>query len=134
MLVRVDSRIVPVAPVDPDGVLPHRLHSQHLQRRLEHLKWIVGFGLPGRRAVCAGALRAGTFIAQVLQTVLAAMPILPIDLDAFGFGDGDVFGVGGNCHVQLKRRSTSRTPEMRRMAVTSFSSCFLSFTSTVIST
>src|ERR1035441_19294 len=37
-------------------------------------------------------------------------------------------------YATLFRSATSRTPEMRRMAATSFSSCFLSRTSTVIST
>src|SRR5437773_12119152 len=80
------------------------------------------------------AARTGALVAQICQAVLAVVPILPIDLDALGFGDGNVLGIGGNRHVHLKRRSTSRTPEMRRMALTSFSSCFLSRTSTVIST
>src|SRR5439155_12342047 len=121
---------VPVAPVDANRVVPHLLHDQHLEHRLEQLQGVGRFGLARRRAVCARAGRAGTLVAQILQRVLADMPVLPVDLDALGFGYGDVFRVSG----QLNSLSTSRTPEMRRIAPTSFSSCFLSRTSTVIST
>src|SRR5579863_1557071 len=134
VLVAVDSGIVPVAPVDADGIIAHRFHGEHLERRLKHLKRIVGFRLARGCSMRSGALRAGALVAQVLEAVLAMVAALPIDFDALGLGNGDVFGVGGNRHDQLKRRSTSRTPEMRRMAVTNFSSCFLSRTSTVIST
>jgi len=123
-----------VAPVDADRVASDRLHSQHFQSWLVHLEWIIGLRLARRRAVGAGACRAGALVPQVLQAVFAVVPVLPVDLDAVGLGDRDVFGIGGNGHSQLKSRSTSRTPEMRRMAATSFSSCLLSRTSTVIST
>ena len=42
-----------------------------------------------------GARGAGAFVAQVDKAVIARVAILPIDLDAFRFGNGDVFGVGG---------------------------------------
>src|SRR5450432_2911659 len=145
MVVGINAGIVAVAPIDADGVVAHRFHTQHLQRGLEHLKRIVrlrrsfAFGRSGRGTVGAGARGAGALVAQVRQPVLAMVGVLPVDLDSLGFGNRDVFRVGGKRHgrfnaCQLKRRSTSRTPEMRRMADTSFSSCFLSLTSTVIST
>src|SRR5262249_10291277 len=117
--------------VDPDGVVAHRFYAEHLQRRLVHLERVARFRLPRGRAVRPGAGRAGALVAQVLQSVLAVVAVFPVDLDAFRLGNGNMFGVD---HVQLNCRSTSRTPEMRRIAETSFSSCFLSRTSTVIST
>jgi hypothetical protein len=41
---------------------------------------------------------AGALVAQVGETVVAVVAILPIDLDAFRFGNGDVFWVGGLNH------------------------------------
>src|SRR6516164_593081 len=131
---RIDAGRVAVAPVNANGVTANRFDSHHFQPGLVHLERVFPLGLARRRAVRAGATRAGALVAQVLESVFAVMAVLPIDFDALRFGDRDVFGVGGDSHSQLKRRSTSRTPEMRRMAATSFSSCFLSRTSTVIST
>src|SRR5579872_4308127 len=132
MFVGVDSSAVAVTPDNADGVIAHRLHFYHLERWLVHLKGRGrGFGRR-RRAVRARAGRARAVIAKIGEAVAAGVPVLPVDDDAFGLGDGDVLGVGGN-HDQLSSRSTSRIPEMRRMAATSFSSCFLSRTSTVIS-
>src|ERR1035438_1218746 len=91
----VDAGIVAVAPVDPDGVIAHWLHAEHLQRRLEHLKWIVRLGWARRGPVGAAARGAGAFVAQVHEAVICLAAGLPIDLDAFRFGNGDVFGVGG---------------------------------------
>ena len=48
----------------------------------------------GRRAVRAGAGGAGAPVAQILEAVGAVVAVFPVDLDAFRFGDGDVFGVG----------------------------------------
>src|SRR6185312_2078505 len=111
-----------------------RLHAEHLQRGLEHLKRVLGLGLAGRRSVRAGTGRAWAFVSQVGQAVVAVVAILPIDFDSLRFGNRNVFGVCGNKHFnrrsQANSLSTSRTPEMRRMAATSFSSCFLSRTST----
>src|ERR1035438_6252086 len=76
----VDAGIVAVAPVDPDGVIAHWLHAEHLQRRLEHLKWIVRLGWARRGPVGAGTRGAGAFVAQVHQAVIAGVAILPIDL------------------------------------------------------
>src|SRR5690348_3628965 len=118
MVVSVDARIVTVAPVDADGVVADGLDAEHLEGGLVHLERIIGLGWTGGRPVRAGAGGAGTFIAKVLQAVFAVVAVFPVDGDAFRLGDGNVFGVD---HVQLKRRSTSRTPEMRRMAETSFS-------------
>ena len=44
----------------------------------------------------AGAARARALIAQVLQFVIAGVPVLPVDLDALRFRDGDMFGVGAD--------------------------------------
>jgi hypothetical protein len=46
----------------------------------------------------AGALRARAFIAQIRKAVFAVMPVFPVDLDAFGLGDSDVFRVGCERH------------------------------------
>src|ERR1019366_2759639 len=95
VLVGVDAGIVAVAPVDPDGVVAHRFHGEHLERRLEHREWIVRLGRAWGGAVGAAARGAGALVAQVDEAVIAGVAILPIDLDAFRFGNGDVFGVGG---------------------------------------
>ena len=100
MIERIDPRIVPVAPVDADRVAAHLFHVQHLERGLEHreralrLRRIIR--LLRLRAVCAGATGAGAFVAQVSQRILAAMRVLPIDLDALGFLNRDVFGLGNS--------------------------------------
>src|SRR5208337_1782569 len=81
------------------------------------------------RAVGSGAGGTGAFVAQVAKRVLAVMLVPPVDLNAFGFGNGDVFRIG---HLGFTL-SISRTPEILRIAVTIRSSCFLSFTSMVMS-
>ena len=78
--------------------MAHRFGGQNLERRLEHGKRRGGgFGLrlARRRSVGAGASGAGAFIAQVHQRVFAAMAVFPIDLDALGLRNGDVFRFGG---------------------------------------
>ena len=54
VVVRVDAGVVAVAPVDADGVVAHRLHVQHLQRRLVHLERVR----LGRFGLAAAACRA----------------------------------------------------------------------------
>src|SRR5258708_27109750 len=137
-----------IAPQNSYGVIADRLHAHHLERRRVQLKWRglrferwrLGLG-----SVRAAAHRAGAVMAQIAQSVFAGMAILPIDLDPLRFGDRDVLGIGGDelgvfdfrhgsiPEAQLSSRSMSRTPEMRRIATMSFSNCFLSRTSTVIS-
>src|SRR5690348_3748120 len=132
MFVRVDSGAVAVAPDNANGVIAYRLHVHHLERRFVQLK---GRGRRFGGRGCAVRTRAGSaraVVPQITENVAARMPVFPVDSDALGLGNGDVLGVGGN-HGQLSRRSTSLIPEMRRMAATSLSSCFLSRTSTVIS-
>ena len=45
-------------------------------------------------AVSARTASARTFVAQVGELVLAMMAILPVDLNALGFGNGDMLGLG----------------------------------------
>jgi hypothetical protein len=73
--------------------------------------------------------RARTLVAQVRKRILAMMLIRPIDLYSLRFGNRDVLWVD---HWGFTL-SISRTPEILRIAVTIRSSCFLSFTSIVIS-
>ena len=97
MLVGIDAGLVPVAPVDADGVVAHWLHASIFSAGLNIWNGIRGrpsARLARRRAVRARASRAGALVAQVLETVLAAVAIFPIDFDAFGLGNGDVFRVG----------------------------------------
>ena len=83
-----------IRPLNPDGIVADRLNGIHLELRRVHLEGVVrGFG-PGRRAMRAGAGRAGTMVAEPGQVVGTMMLVLPVDVDAAGFGDGDVFGVG----------------------------------------
>jgi hypothetical protein len=77
----------------------------------------------------AGTGRARTLVTQIAERILAMMLVRPIDLYAFRFGNSNVLWVY-HCGFTL---SMSRTPEIRRIAVTIRSSCFLSFTSIVIS-
>src|SRR5271165_75676 len=127
-----------VAPVDAKSIMSHCFHVEHLQSRFEHRKRagrgrlrVIGFRR--LRTMSARARRAWAFIAQIAERVFAPVAVFPIDLDAFRFGNGDVFGIGaGGCDHCV--RSTSRTPETRRMALTTRSNCFLSRISTVMST
>jgi hypothetical protein len=130
----VNPRTMPIAPVDADGIISHWLNTQDLQRWFIHLEGVVCFRLPRWRSVRSGASGAGALVPQVRQPILAMMAILPINMNSLGFGNGDMFRIGRKRHFYFNSRSTSRTPEIRRIAPTSFSSCFLSRTSTVIST
>ena len=57
----------------------------------------------------AGAAGAGAFVAQILDRIFAAMAVPPVDLDALGFGDGDVFRLGlRTVRTGLMRDSLSR--------------------------
>ena len=89
MIVGINAGVVSIAPVDLDRVMSHLFDVQHLERRLEHLKWIrLGsriVALLRRRPMRAGASRTGTFVAQITEGVPAMMAVLPVDLDAFGF-------------------------------------------------
>ncbi len=102
MLPRINPRRMPIAPVNPDGIVPHRFHIQHLQRGLIHLKRRrrrLALRLPRRRPMRTRAGRTRALIAQIRQAVIARMPVLPIDLDALRFRNGDVFGVRRAGHV-----------------------------------
>src|ERR1039457_1111128 len=103
VLPRVQACRVAVAPVDADGVVAHRLDAPHLQRGLVHLKrggWARrALRLAGRRAVRARASGAWAFVAQIVDAIFAGVPVLPVDLDALRFRNGDVFGVGDAGHV-----------------------------------
>src|ERR1700693_3300684 len=88
-----------VVPMDLDGVVAHRFDVQHLERWLVHLKRIAWrrrgiAALLWLGAVSAGAAGARTFVAQIGERVLAGMAVLPVDLNALGFGNGDMFGLG----------------------------------------
>ena len=86
-----------VIPEDLHRIVPHRLHVRHFDRRLEHLERVRA----RCRIVCllrlgamrAGAYRAGALVAQIAQAVIAMVAVLPIDLNAFRFGDGNVFRI-----------------------------------------
>jgi len=89
MLEGVNAGVVTVAPIDLDGIVPHLLDVQHLERGREHLER-VGLGLRiitllGFSSMRAGAGGARTLIAQVAELVGTVMTILPIDLDALRF-------------------------------------------------
>src|SRR5215467_3473549 len=93
---RIDARVVAIAPIDADRVVPDGLYAEHLERRLVHLKRIgrlLGFRHARRSTVSAGAARTGAFVAQVRQPVLAAMAVFPVDLDALRFRNGNVLGI-----------------------------------------
>src|ERR1017187_9960532 len=97
MLVRINPRVVAVAPIDTDGVVTDRFHRQHFERRLEHRKGRggrSGFGLPGLRPMRAGAARARALVAHPDKPIIAVVPVFPVDLDSLGLGNGYVFGVG----------------------------------------
>ena len=49
----------------------------------------------------AGALRARALVTQIGEAVLTVVAVFPVDLDAFGLGNGDVFRVGCERHFQL---------------------------------
>ena len=58
-----------------------------------------GMAAEGRIVVTGGVIGwdaderlADGFVAQVRQCILAVMPVFPVDLDAFGFRNRDVFG------------------------------------------
>ncbi len=126
-----------VAPKYPDRVMPDLFHARHFQSGLKHRKRRRGFGrrvirFLRLRPVRARATGAGAFVAQIRDRILAAVTVLPIDLDALRFGDRDMFGIAHHCRCQCAR-STSRTPEIRRIAAATRSSCFLSLISTVMS-
>src|ERR1019366_9117111 len=95
VLVGVDAGVVAIAPVDANRVVAHRFDGEHFQRRFEQGERIVRLGWARGRAVGAGARGAGALVAQVHEAVIAGVAILPIDLDSFRFGNGDVFGIGG---------------------------------------
>src|ERR1035438_8158899 len=85
---RINPGVMTVAPFNPDSVVAHLLHIQHLERRLEHWKcrgWSGVIAFLRRCAVRSGASGARTLIAQITQRILAEMAVLPIDLNAFGF-------------------------------------------------
>src|SRR5947209_15865359 len=135
MIVRVDACVVAIAPENSDGVVAHLLHAVHLEGGLVHLKRVRLLrvvALLWHRTMRSGAAGAGAFVAQIRDRVLTAMAVFPVDLDAFRFGDSDVFGIQHDDQA-YGTRSTSRIPDMRRTEVTTRSSCFLSRISTVIS-
>ena len=99
VIVRINPRVVAVAPVDADRVVAYGFHSQHRQPRFIHRKRIIRLGLPRRCTVRPSTRGAGAFVAEIGEAILAVMRILPIDLDPFRLGNGDVFRVGGNGHA-----------------------------------
>src|SRR5208282_5941469 len=69
---RINPGVMTVAPFNPDRVMAHRLHIQHLEGRLEHWKCrgrsgIIAFLRLG--AVRPGAGGARTFITQITQGI-----------------------------------------------------------------
>ena len=96
MVKGVNSGIMSIAPIDANRIGAHFLHLEHLEHRLEHGKWVFGRGgVVGLLRLCAmrsGATGAGTLVAQIGQRIFAAMAVLPVDFDSFGFGNRDMFG------------------------------------------
>src|SRR6516164_11699398 len=93
---RVNPCVVPVAPIDADGVTAHLLDIEHPQRGGVHLegagrlrRGVITF--LGSRAVRSRASGAGAFVAQIREGILAVVAVQPVDLDSFGFGYGNMF-------------------------------------------
>ncbi len=139
MIPRVNPRGMPVIPRNVERIVTRLFDAVHLNPRRVHGKragrrfgrFLSRFGSVGARA---GRARAP--VAQIFHGIGAVVPVFPVDIDAARFRYGDMFricGLGGH-DQDWWVRSTSRMPEIRRIAVQSFSSCFLSLTSTVIST
>src|ERR1700733_7072309 len=107
-----------VAPLDPDRVVAHCFHIKHLERGFKHREWRGRGGVIAflrLRTVRTGAAGARTLVTQVGERIFTEMAVFPVDLYAFGFGDRDVFRFGYRFNHWV--RSTSRTPEIRRMAL-----------------
>src|SRR5579864_176503 len=83
----VDAQFVPVIPAEADGVLAHRLGLQGLDRGLKHrqrsrsqlwrLAWLAATFCP---LIVAQGARAG--VAQPLEAVAGAVPVLPVNVHA----------------------------------------------------
>ena len=100
-----------VAPADFDGIVAYGFHIEHLEPWLVHLKrrgrrgFLLGvIGLLGLGAMCARAGGARAFVAQQAKRQVAVMAIAPIDQDAFGFGNGDVFGISLHVNSSIPER------------------------------
>ena len=135
MLPGINARVVPVAPRDSDRVIAHRLDGEHLQRGLVKLE--TDCSPPAFAASCRALrcnLRRGICRAGTAGRYSLVMPVLPVDLDAFGFGNGDVLGVRVRSVISVEQpldvAHAGDPPHGRPRS----SSCFLSRTSTVIST
>src|SRR5579863_6153445 len=140
MIEGINAGVVAVVPENAQRVVAGLLDAGHADGGFEEGKGAGGgrgvIALLRLRAVSAGAGGARALVAQIGVGVLAAMAVFPVDLQAFGFGDGEMFrfgvlgmgGRGGHCV-----RSTSRMPEMRRRAETTRWRCFISRTSMVMS-
>jgi len=85
-----------VVPEKAQSIAADRFDTVHLERFLVHLKYRDR----GRRLLVAvtSTTGAGTLLAEVLQRVVAAMAVLPVDLDALGERDFDVLRVSGEGH------------------------------------
>ncbi len=102
---------MPVRPIDTNRVATYRFHGQHFERRLKHRKQIRGsrrvIGLLRLRAVRTGARGTGALVAQISKGIVAVVPVFPIDLDASGLGDGNVFGFVDRCtHNKISKTFT----------------------------
>ena len=84
-----------VIPLDADGVIPHGFDVVHPERGFIKLEGGRRGRLQGFTSMRAGAGCAGTTIAQVLETVFAAVAVLPVNLDPLGFGDRDMLRIAG---------------------------------------
>src|SRR4051794_7182329 len=123
-----------IVPMDTDRVVAYGFDVLHFRTRFIHLERIrlLGLreaGLLGLGSVRARANRARAFISQKRDAVAGMVTILPVDFDAFGLRDCDVFRVDVRARHWV--RSMSRTPGMRRMLPVTFSNCRLSLISTV---
>jgi hypothetical protein len=92
----IDAGGVAVVPQEAQGVAAYRLDAVHFESLLIHLKRRER--LWGLFVAVAATAGAGALLAEVLQGVVAAMAVLPVDLDALGERDFDVLGLGGEGH------------------------------------
>jgi hypothetical protein len=97
MLPGVNPRIVPIVPMDPNGVAADRFNIEHLQSWFEHRKrGRIRFRMTGPlrlSTVCPGAGGAGTFVSQQAKWIGTVVPIAPVDLDALRLRDGNVLRI-----------------------------------------
>ena len=95
--------LVPVVPVEADGVVAHLCDLVGTDRRLEHLQATAGSGRSGLVGLAMAffalvvAVGAGAGIAQVGEGVAALVAVLPEDFHAVAARLVDLDGGGLDC-------------------------------------